>query len=204
MKLKASRRPTACAVLRKVPRKVMNPRPLTFLGVDGYDVYNISTPFTIKGRHYIAGRVEKRENEFSVVRFFEKTGENEYTAILPEMTFRNLQDPFVTFIQGELVLGGVQIVTHPLDEHRIISWQTLFFRGKTPADLKLCAVGPSCMKDIRLCELADGRIAIFSRPQGKKGGKGRIGFTVIKSLKNLCADTILDAVIDPSYFRKDE
>jgi len=60
------------------------------------------------------------------------------------------------------------------------------------------------MKDIRLCELADGRVAIFSRPQGKKGGKGKIGFTVIDSLKDLCADTILDAVIDPSYFLKSE
>ena len=172
--------------------------------MDGYDVYNISTPFTIKGRTYLAGRVEKRENEFSVVRIFEKTGEDEYTAILPELTFRNLQDPFVTFIKGQLVLGGVQIVTHPLDEHRIISWQTLFFSGKTPDQLKLCAVGPSCMKDIRLCELADGRVAVFSRPQGKKGGKGRIGFTIIDSLKDLCADTILDAVIDPSFFLKSE
>lgn len=204
MKFKSSRKPTACATLRKAPRKVMNPRPLTFIGVDGYDVYNISTPFAIKGRTYLAGRVEKRENELSFVRIFEKTGEDEYTAILPELTFRNLQDPFVTFIKGELVLGGVQIVPHPLDEHRIISWQTLFFRGKTPAELKLCAVGPSCMKDIRLCELADGRVAIFSRPQGKKGGKGKIGFTVIDSLKDLCADTILDAVIDPSFFLKSE
>lgn len=204
MKFKASHKPTACAVLRKAPRKVMNPRPLTFIGVDGYDVYNISTPFTIKGRTYLAGRVEKRENEFSVVRIFERTGADEYTAILPEMTFRNLQDPFVTFVKGQLVLGGVQIVTHPLDEHRIISWQTLFFCGKTPADLKLCAVGPSCMKDIRLCELADGRVAVFSRPQGKKGGKGKIGFTIIDSLKDLCADTILDAVIDPSFFLKSE
>ena len=204
MKFKASHKPTACAALRKAPRKVLNPRPLTFIGVDGYDVYNISTPFTIKGRTYLAGRVEKRENEFSVVRIFEKTGEDEYTAILPELTFRNLQDPFVTFIKGQLVLGGVQIVTHPLDEHRIISWQTLFFSGKTPDQLKLCAVGPSCMKDIRLCELADGRVAVFSRPQGKKGGKGRIGFTIIDSLKDLCADTILDAVIDPSFFLKSE
>ena len=204
MKFKASHKPTACAALRKAPRKVLNPRPLTFVGVDGYDVYNISTPFTIKGRTYLAGRVEKRENEFSVVRIFEKTGEDEYTAILPELTFRNLQDPFVTFIKGQLVLGGVQIVTHPLDEHRIISWQTLFFSGKTPDQLKLCAVGPSCMKDIRLCELADGRVAVFSRPQGKKGGKGRIGFTIIDSLKDLCADTILDAVIDPSFFLKSE
>ena len=204
MKIEASRTPISCVELRKAPRCVTNPRPITFIGEDGYDVYNISTPFTCEGRHYIAGRVEKRDTEFSFVRIFEKTGADEYTAILPEMTFRNLQDPFVTFIGGELVLGGVQIISSPLDEHRIISWQTLFFRGKTPADLKLCAVGPSCMKDIRLCELADGRVAIFSRPQGKIGGKGKIGFTTIPSLNDLCADTILEAVVDPSFFLPEE
>lgn len=204
MKLNASHAPTPCAELRKAARKVANPRPITFLGVDGFDVYNISTPFQCEGRTYIAGRVEKRENEFSVVRLFEKTGEDEYTAILPEMTFRNLQDPFVTIVRGEIVLGGVQIVTHPLDEHRIISWQTLFFRGKTLPELKLFAVGPSCMKDIRIGEMADGRIALFSRPQGKRGGLGKIGFTVIDSLDDLCADTVLEAVVDPSYFCPDE
>ena len=89
MKLTASRTPASCLELRKAERKVVNPRQITFHGVDGYDVYNISTPFTCEGRHYIAGRVEKRDTEFSVVRIFEKTGEDEYTAILPEMTCRN-------------------------------------------------------------------------------------------------------------------
>ena len=98
----------------------------------------------------------------------------------------------------------MQVVPHPLDSQRIISWQTLFFRGKTLPELKLFAVGPSCMKDIRLCGLKDGRVAVFTRPQGKKGGKGKIGFTVIDSLKELCADTILDAAVDPSYFCADE
>lgn len=204
MSLPISHTPTAGAELRKAPRNVMNPRAISFRGVDGYDVYNISTPFTCEGRTYIAGRVEKRDTEFSVVRIFEKTGDDEYTAILPDLTFRNLQDPFVTFVKGELVLGGVQIITHPLDEHRIISWQTLFFRGKSPAELQLCAVGPSCMKDIRICEMADGRIALFSRPQGKKGGLGKIGFTSIDTLDDLCADTVLEAVVDPSFFLESE
>lgn len=199
-----SHQPTPCTVLRQAPRKVSNARPLTFCGVDGYDVYNISTPFHCDGQTYIAGRVEKRDTEFSCVRIFQQTADNTFTAILPEMTFRNLQDPFVTIINGEIVLGGVQIVSHPLDENRIISWQTLFFRGKTPAELTLCAVGPSCMKDIRLCGLSDGRVTVFSRPQGRKGGKGKIGFTIIDSLNDLCADTILDAVIDPSFFCEDE
>lgn len=200
MSLIPSLQPTPVAELRKAPRAVLNPRPLRFEGVDGYDVYNISVPFVSEGRTYIAGRVEKRENELSVVRIFEQTGPDTYAAVLPGMIFERMQDPFVTTIGGELVLGGVQIVTHPLDSRRIISWQTLFFHGKTLPEMKLLAVGPSCMKDIRLCETADGRIAVFSRPQGKKGGLGRIGFTVLDRLKDLCADTILGAEIDHSFF----
>ena len=196
--------PQSSATLMEAPRKVSSPRRLRFLGVDGFDVYNISVPFSCGGRTYIAGRVEKRENELSFVRLFEQTGEDEYTAVYPHLSFRHLQDPFVTVVRGEIVLGGVQIVTHPLDEKRIISWQTLFFKGKTPEDLKLFAVGPSCMKDIRLCEMADGRVAVLTRPQGKKGGKGKIGFTVLDRLGDLCADTILDAAIDPSYFLPEE
>lgn len=204
MKFTASHTPSSCVQLRKAPRKVADPRRLTFLGVDGKDVYNISVPFTCEGRTYLAGRVEERNTEFSVVRLFERTGPEEYTAVLPEMTFHNLQDPFVTKVGDEIVLGGVQIIAHPLNAGKIISWQTLFFRGKTLPELSLFAVGPSCMKDVRLCGLSDGRVALFSRPQGKRGGLGKIGFTVIDSLDDLCADTILDAVVDPSYFCPDE
>ena len=200
----AVRAPQSSAALMEAPRKVSSPRQLRFQGVEGFDVYNISIPFSCGGRTYIAGRVEKRENELSFVRLFEQSGEDEYTAVYPKLSFQRLQDPFVTTVQGEIVLGGVQIVTHPLDEKRIISWQTLFFKGKTPEEFKLFAVGPSCMKDIRLCELADGRIAVLTRPQGKKGGKGKIGFTVLDHLKDLCADNILDAAIDPSYFLPEE
>ncbi len=200
----ASHTPIPCEQLLAAPREVSDAHRLRFLGVEGYDVYNISVPFESQGETWIAGRVEKRENELSVVRLFRQTGEDTYTADLPELTFRNLQDPFVARIDGEIILGGVQIVTHPLDPGRIISWQTLFFHGQTLPELKLLAVGPACMKDIRLCGLDDGRVAVFTRPQGKKGGLGRIGFTVLNRLRDLCADTILDAVIDPSYFLPEE
>lgn len=204
MQFTAAHAPQPSATLMEAPRQVSSPRRLHFLGVEGFDVYNISVPFSCGGQTYIAGRVEKRENELSFVRLFEQSGEDEYTAVFPNLSFQRLQDPFVTRIQDEIVLGGVQIVTHPLDDQRIISWQTLFFKGKTLEKLKLFAVGPSCMKDIRLCELADGRIAVFTRPQGKKGGLGKIGFTVLDCLKDLCADSILDAAIDGSYFLPEE
>ncbi len=196
--------PVPCKEALCAPRSVFSPRPLTFLGVEGMDVYNISVPFECAGKTYLAGRVEPRGSELSVVRLFERTGEETYTAVLPEMTFKNLQDPFVTRIGDEIVLGGVQVVTHPLDDSRIISWHTLFFRGRTPKELRLFAQGPARMKDIRLCETADHRVAVFTRPQGKKGGLGRIGFILLSGLEELNADTLLEAKVDPSFFLPEE
>jgi hypothetical protein len=39
------------------------------------------------------------------------------------------------------------------------------------------------MKDIRLCGIGDGRIGVFSRPQGKRGGRGQIGYALAPSLE---------------------
>jgi hypothetical protein len=51
------------------------------------------------------------------------------------------------------------------------------------------------MKDIRLLELADGRIGVFSRPrhpgiERQYGSAAQVGFTVIASLDELTADVI--------------
>ena len=60
--------PVPCATLRQAPRSVSNPRPLRFFGVEGFDVYDISTPFVHLGVTYIAGRVEKRESRWLYAR----------------------------------------------------------------------------------------------------------------------------------------
>jgi hypothetical protein len=51
--------------------------------------------------------------------------------------------------------------------------------------------GPDGMKDIRLVELQDGSVGVFTRPQGAKGGRGKIGFARVVSL-----DALTEAVID--------
>lgn len=199
--------PTPCIELVEAYQQhktIRNARKITFLGVEGYDVYNISPAFQWDGETYIAGRVEKRENEFSMVRFFKKTGEDEYTAVLPEMTFNLLQDPFVTVIDGQLILGGVQIVSDPLHSNRIISWHTCFYKGTALNELKLFAIGPSHMKDIRLCQLADGRVGCFTRPQGRKGGRGRIGYIEFESLDHVNGEEMLDAHIYHTHFLPEE
>lgn len=170
-----------------------DPRKLRFLGVDGYDVYNTTAPFSCEGDIYIAGRVERRENEISHVRIFRKVAPDTYKAVLPEKVFTRLQDPFITKIGDELVLGGVQIDTDPLEDTRIIMYRTLFFRGRTPADFRLFASGPNFMKDIRLIELPDG-VGVFTRPNGV------IGFTRIASLDELNSDVISGAPLLKDQF----
>lgn len=146
----------------KVSGRVDNARVEKFAGAEGYDVYNPSVPFMWEGREYIAGRVEKRDTELSEVRFFVREGDvwraAEGTVRLP------LQDPFVTFVGGKLVLGGVN-VTFPEVEGGDTCWQTDFYIG-SPFGLEKFLEGPKQMKDVRLAELPDGKIAVCSRPQG--------------------------------------
>ena len=177
---------------------------LIFNGVDGYDVYNISQEFTDNGKTYIFGRVEKRTDELSFVRVFEKVSENTYTLAFEDMVFEKFQDPFMTRINGEIVLGGVQIETDPLFHEQIFNWRTIFYKGKTISELRRFAVGPNHMKDIRLCGLENGEVAVFTRPQGEKGGLGKIGFVKIPSLDHLNEQSILSAEIFNTHFKSDE
>lgn len=159
-------------------------RRLHFAGVDGLDVYNISAPFASAGRRVIAGRVEPRDSEHSMAVFFEER-EGSWHPI-PEAPRFALQDPFVTVIGGELVFGGVEVrFGEGLPE-----WWTVFYRGANIFTLKPFFAGPLGMKDIRLCELADGRVAVFTRPRGAKGGRGTIGYTDVPSLDALTVEAI--------------
>nr|WOZ50629.1 AncB [synthetic construct] len=160
---------------------------LTFKGVDGYDVYNCSVPFKYNGKTHIFGRVEKREEwANSHVRLFEETGKDEFTLVPDSMTWQ-LEDPFVSNIHGEMIFGGTHVRKNG---NRVLSYYCDFYRG-TPEDLSYFTTGPDYMKDIRLVELADGRIGVFSRP--KTEAHAFIGFTVIDSLDELTAEVIEEA-----------
>nr|WOZ50631.1 AncX [synthetic construct] len=180
-------------------KQVSKAEKLKFTGVDGRDVYNITAPFLYEGKQLILGRVEKRDSEFSEVVFFEKT-DGVWTRREDAKTF-NLQDPFFTFINGELIFGGVEVFYNP---NGAVTWYTVFYRGKDINDLKPFATGPQGMKDIRLVELPDGRIGVFTRPQGEKGGRGKIGFTIINSLDDLTPETIENAPLLPDQFVDEE
>lgn len=174
---------------------------MLFINVGNRDVYNITAPFIINGEKIIAGRVENRESEYSQIMFFIFNGE----AWSPKekAPVFNLQDPFVTGINNEIIFGGVEVFQKNNDPAKL-QWRTVFFRGTNINHLKLFAAGPIGMKDIRLIELCDQRIGVFTRPQGKIGGRGKIGFTIISSLNELTEKTIEKASIIDNQFVDDE
>ena len=175
-----------------------------FDGVDGYDVYNPSIPFELDGRVIMAGRVENRSNEVSKTMFFEE--KNGRWSLIPNAPVLDLQDPFVTFINGELWLGGVYVVW---DGDRCVEYSTHFYRGTSIFQLKFAFAGPKMMKDIRLLELPDKKIAVFSRPQGepmlkKYGCVAKIGFAIADTIEQINAEFIDAAPLLEGQFIPEE
>ncbi len=178
----------------------------SFEGVDGYDVYNPSVPFELNGNTYIAGRVESRSSEQSKVMFFAKKDEK-WELCKDAMTF-DLQDPFITWIDDELILGGVR-VDWDKASGTARAWYTDFYRGTSLNNLTYVSSGPRHMKDIRLIQLADRRIGIFTRPQGeamlnKYGCIAKIGFTAVDSLSEVTPENIEKAPFLEGLFLPEE
>ncbi|TLG72936.1 DUF1861 family protein [Culicoidibacter larvae] len=173
---------------------------LQFIGVDGFDVYNISKPFIDGGRQLLAGRVEPRDSEDSTVRFFE-VNDTVCTLVSDAPEFR-LQDPFVHVVRDQLILGGVEIFEHP-QQPGALWWRTVVYGGASLADLKPLFVGPNGMKDIRFVDLG-ARIGVFTRPQGEYGGRGQIGFVTITDWHELSADLVAQAPLIDGLFVADE
>lgn len=191
---------------KEISERVYESAKLTFEGVDGYDVYNCSIPFTWEGKEYIYGRVEKR-NEWarSMAALFEKTGKDTYTLAKGFNMFQ-LEDPYISVIHGELVLGGTHVRKR---SGNVDTFYGYFYRGTDLNDLYYFTTGPDFMKDIRLVELADGRIGVFSRPRNdeilkKYGSSAMIGFDIINDLNELTDEVILNATPIEGIFDKGE
>jgi hypothetical protein len=103
----------------------------------------------------------------------------------PDYPSYEMQDPFFTRINGELIIGGVRVINDPLYPENIVAWVTQFYRGKNIANLELFLMGPYHMKDLRLIELASGEIGVLTKPQGYKGGRGKIGFYKVRCLEEI-------------------
>lgn len=169
--------------------------------MEGYDVYNPTAPFEYEGKTVLIGRVEKRDSENAESVFFIKQNDGSFTesAELPRYT---LQDPFITKIGDTFVFGGTKIFPHPQNPDNLW-WKTSFYYGKKLNSLKKLTDGPNGMKDIRLVELKNGKIGVFTRPQGAKGGRGTIGFTIINNLEELNDLVISQAKLLQIFISKD-
>lgn len=158
-------------------------------------VYN-PAPVEIDGILHIWARVEERADEKkSAVMLFGEGKNGEWAPVEGAPVFKGLQDPFYCgIIDGDHVFGGVQIYEGEGTSH--LEYRTVFYRytksytelvdphGGTVAPF---AVGPKQMKDIRLIQRENGRIGVFTRPQGgdQFGGRGKIGYIEIESLDEL-------------------
>lgn len=179
---------------------------LTFRGVEGYDVYNCSIPFTWGGASYLFGRVERRaEWARSWTRLFASSGHDEWT-LVPDSMIYPLEDPFVSRIGDELVLGGTHVRRKA---GKLETYYAYFYRGADLHDLRYFTTGPDYMKDIRLVQLGDDRIGVFSRPRNEDilrqyGCESQIGFTTIQRLEDLTADVVEGARFIPGLFADGE
>jgi hypothetical protein len=187
-------------------KRIYESAKLVFRGVEGFDVYNPTIPFQWNGKRYIYGRVEKRhEWARSWVRLFEQSGPDEWTAV-PNTMIYQLEDPYISVINQQLVLGGTHV---RYKQGRLDTFYGYFYKGSDLHDLFYFTTGPDYMKDIRLVELQDGRIGVFSRPRGEEirkefGSESLVGFTVIDSLDDLSPEVIENAPYIRGLFSKDE
>ncbi|HIS68615.1 MAG TPA: DUF1861 family protein [Candidatus Gallacutalibacter stercoravium] len=176
-------------------RVVYEAAKLTFHGVEGYDVYNTSIPFFWKGTRYLFGRVERRgEWARSWARLFYETGKDDWTLVPGSMIYQ-LEDPYIAKIGDELVMGGTHVRYR---QGAVETYYGYFYRGTEVDDLYYFTTGPDYMKDIRLVELADKRVGVFSRPRNEEitkkfGSDSMIGFSVINSVKELTSDVVENA-----------
>ena len=174
-------------------KRIYDSALLTFVGTEGYDVYNCSIPFRWNGKRYIYGRVERR-NEWarSTAHLFEEDGRDRWRAV-PGSPVYQLEDPFTAKIGGQMILGGTHV---RMKSGSIDTYYGYFYRGTDLNDLYYFTTGPDRMKDIRLVEMGDGRIGVFSRPRNgtyEDGAASAIGFTVISSVDELTSEVIENA-----------
>lgn len=196
-----NKKPKSCEILLKEFDELHNYKTskLNLINNTKKDTYNITAPFTIDGKTYLATRFEDRESEISEIVFFLKT-DNGFEMLKNSKNLK-LQDPFVTFIKNELILGGVEVEVATSDnvfcKKGELIYKTVFYKGKTIFDLEYFTEGPIFMKDIRLLEIDD-KILVLTRPNGK------IGIIYINTLNELTKENINKAVILEDLFVEGE
>ncbi len=184
-------------------KSVVRIRQLCFFGIGDRDVYNITSPFYVRGKLHILGRVQERSQEGgSMVVFFRHTKTSVCEIVDNALPIYDLEDPFVICLKDMIIVGGVEVSHRPIKKG--VSYRTVFYRGKDLSSLERFAHGPWGMKDIRFIQLPNKKFCVFTRPQGRKGGRGKIGFTRIRSLNDLKPGILSRARLLDGQFAKGE
>ncbi len=179
---------------------------LRFDGMDRYDVYNCSVPFRWQGKCYLFGRVERREDfANSVTILFEETGPDRYAPV-PGAVIYPLEDPHVAMIGDEIILGGTHVRKRRGEIDTLYGY---FYRGTDLTFLNHFTCGPANMKDIRLVQLGDGRVGVFSRPRSQRiahqyGSEAVVGFAIINSIDELDETAVDQARVIDGLFSEGE
>lgn len=178
-------------------------KKLKFVGVEGRDVYNVTAPFKFKRTFYLLGRVEAREEETNTkVMFFRRPQHSHAWHLDNKCPVFDLQDPFVAKLKDTFIVGGVEVIQRSTRKH--LSYRTVFYKGKDIHNLRRFAHSPWGMKGIRLMQLPDKRIFVFTRHHGKVGRRGKIGVLVLESLNQLTLRNLSKACIIRGQFARGE
>lgn len=169
-----------------------------------FETYNPSAAFINPPDLYRAVRVDCSDGRTKSI-LFKHTDEGLQPHL--ERTF-DLEDPFASNIDGEIVFGGVQVdKSHDFGMHTVSTWRTVLFRGGTIPEFRPFFTGPEGMKDIRLIKRPNGKIGVYTRPRNIEdeslGGNGQIGYREFESLDELESShpSILDIHnAPPSFF----
>ncbi len=165
----------------------MKSQSLKILNTNSKTAYNPTIPFKDKGVSYIGVRVESFDSELdSRTHFAYKLTDNSWRIDDSSPSFP-FQDPTTIKLKDELCIAGIRVQ----DKGNSLTWNQEFYKGDSIRNLEYFASGPIGMKDIRLVELED-RIGVFTRPQGRVGGLGRIGYFEIGVIEELTRLTETD------------
>jgi hypothetical protein len=172
--------------------KIIENKYINFPSIKNKDVYNPAFPLKLGNKKILPARVESRDNEQSKIILFEQDGNN--LTWKPSVGFQSLplQDPFWVIDKSSLLLGGVSVDFS--NENKALNWKTVIYRVTKDGKFTPFFTGPNKMKDLRFCVLDNGKIAVFTRPQGgTEALRGQIGFILLNSWKELTNEAITQA-----------
>jgi len=171
-----------------------------------YDCYNPSIPFTLNGKKYIFCRTQGRTEQYSITRLF--VLENDTWKIEKSAPTFKMEDPSVAYINGKYILSGINVIFGD-GVNTFTEIQTDYYLINSVTDIKYFSCGPKGMKDIRLIDLENNKIGIFTRPNNEEFQKEnncicKIGFTIVDGIENINALNISNAPLIRDLFVDDE